>query len=125
MFSKMVLVVALIGLQAQFVNAQPSNAAGKWKLTIQFDSGANESGLELKIAGKKITGRFIAAFAGGEVPVEGEIEGETITFTAATTGGPHPGMQLDFSATLKGTDTLSGKLAAPFGEFAFTGERVP
>ena len=103
--------------------SQAPAVAGKWRMTIEFADEARPAGLELKVDGQKVTGRFVAAFAGGDIPVEGELTNGTLTFSGSTTGGPHPGMQLDFSATLK-DDKLAGAMSAPFGDFRWTAERL-
>ena len=104
--------------------AQGKTVAGRWKMAIQFNDDTRAAGLEIDLKGSAVSGKFVAAFAGGEVPIEGEVEGNTVTFSASTTGGPHPGMQLDFSGTLKGDGTLDGKLSAPFGDFSWTAQRL-
>lgn len=119
------LVFLLISVTAASPGAHAqAQPAGKWKMTIEFTNGSQQAGLEIKISGRKVSGTFAAAFAGGEVPIEGEIDDRKITFSAATTGGPHPGMHLDFSAALRDDGTLAGKLAAPFGDFDFTAEKM-
>ena len=119
----LVIVLGLVALTAP-VGAQGKTVAGRWKMTIQFTDDARPAGLEIVLKAREVSGKFVAAFAGGEVPIEGEIEGDTLTFSASTTGGPHPGMQLDFSGALKGDGTLAGKLSAPFGDFSWTAERL-
>lgn len=119
----LVIVLGLVALTTP-VGAQGKTVAGRWKMTIQFTDDARQAGLEITLKGRDVSGKFVAAFAGGEVPIEGEIEGDTLTFSASTTGGPHPGMQLDFSGTLKGDGALAGKLSAPFGDFSWTAERL-
>ena len=103
--------------------SQTPAVAGKWRMTIEFTDESRPAGLDLKVDGRKITGRFVASFAGGDIPIEGELTNGTLTFSGSTTGGPHPGMQLDFSATLK-DDKLTGAMSAPFGDFRWTAERL-
>ena len=119
----LVIVLGFVALTVPAA-AQGKTVAGRWKMAIQFNDDTRPAGLEIALDGKTVSGKFIAAFAGGEVPIEGEIAGETLTFSASTTGGPHPGMQLDFSGTLKGDGTLAGKLSAPFGDFSWTAQRL-
>jgi hypothetical protein len=117
---------ALVGVAfvAPMAHASQNTAAGAWKMTIQFSDQARPAGLELVVKGDAVSGKFVADFAGGEVPIEGEVANGNVTFQASTTGGPHPGMSLDFTATLKDNATLAGTLSAPFGDFAWTAERV-
>jgi hypothetical protein len=122
-FRSLVIVLGLVALTAP-VLAQSKTVAGRWKMAIQFTDETRPAGLEIVLKGREVSGKFVAAFAGGDVPIEGEIDGDALTFSASTTGGPHPGMQLDFSATLKGDGTLAGKLSAPFGDFSWTAQRL-
>jgi hypothetical protein len=117
-------VVAAIGLLWAPLDAQTPALAGRWKMVIQFNDEPRPAGLEILLKGNAVSGKFVAAFAGGDVPIEGELAGRTVTFSASTTGGPHPGMQLDFSATLNGDGTLTGKMSAPFGDLTWTAERL-
>ena len=105
--------------------AQPRgpSPAGAWKMSIDFADGARAAGLEIKIDGRKITGRFIASFA-GDIAIEGDLAGSTLTFSGTTTDGPHPGIQLDFTATAKDEGTLEGNVSMPFGDFKWTAERL-
>lgn len=122
-----VALVAALCLSPVVIDAQaaPLGVAGKWRMSIAFPNGDRAAGLELVQQGNTLTGRFVAAFAGGEVPLEGEWTNGTFTFSASTTGGPHPGEQLDFSSTLGEDGTLAGTLSASFGDFRWTAERLP
>lgn len=93
-------------------------------MMIEFTDEARAAGLEIVEKDRAVAGKFEASFAGGEVPIEGEWTDGTLTFQASTTGGPHPGMSLDFTATLKDNATLAGTLSAPFGDFAWTAQRI-
>jgi hypothetical protein len=116
--------LAMPSCHAAHAQARPAGAAGSWKMTINFSDEARAAGLEIVIKDRAVSGKFVAAFAGGEVPIEGEIADGTLSFQASTTGGPHPGMSLDFTATLKDNATLAGTMSAPFGDFAWTAERI-
>jgi hypothetical protein len=109
---------------AAAIQADAASVAGRWRMTIEFDHEARPAGLQIAVSGGKVTGSFAASFAGGEVPIAGEFRGGTLTFQASTTGGPHPGMSLDFTATLKDNATLAGTMSAPFGDFSWTAERL-
>jgi hypothetical protein len=93
-------------------------------MSIVFNDGPRAVGLELKQDGRKVTGRLVASFAGGEVPIEGEFVDGKLTFSGATSGGPHPGLQLDFSATLKEDDSLAGTFSSQIGDFAWTADKL-
>lgn len=122
-----VAVAGALCLSHTVIDAQstPSGVAGKWRMSIAFPSGDTAAGLELVQQGTKLSGRFVAAFAGGEIPLEGEWADGRFTFSASTTGGPHPGEQLDFSGTLQEDGTLAGTLSATFGDIRWTAERLP
>jgi hypothetical protein len=125
-YSCALVLNALIGAAfvAPIAHVSQNTAAGGWKMTIQFPDQARPAGLELVLTGDVVSGKFVADFAGGDVPIEGDVADGILTFQASTTGGPHPGMSLDFTATLKDNATLAGTLSAPFGDFAWTAERV-
>lgn len=116
-------LAAALSIGAAAPAAQPG-VAGTWRLSIDFHGEARDAGVEIKVDGRAVTGRLVAGFVGGEVPIEGEFAGGTLTFSASTTGGPHPGAQLDFSATLTEGGTLDGSMSAPFGDFKWTAERL-
>lgn len=97
---------------------------GAWRMTIAFDNGGVTAGLEVVTKGDRVSGRFVAEFAGGEIPIEGEIRDGTLTFNATTSGGPHPGLQLTFSGAPADDGRLAGVVSASFGEFAWNAERL-
>ena len=113
------IVLATGRLDAQSHGTSP---AGAWKMNINFADGPRAAGLEITIDGRKITGRFVASFA-GDIAIEGDLTGNTLTFSGTTTDGPHPGIQLDFTATAKEDGTLEGSVSTPFGDFKWTAER--
>ena len=100
------------------------NVSGRWRVAITFDQGPVAGTFELKQEGETVTGRFVASFTGGDVPVEGEFSHGKLTLSGTTTGGPHPGQHLDFSADVKGHDAMSGMLSWEPGDFAWTAERI-
>jgi hypothetical protein len=106
------------------VQANTPSVSGKWRMSIVFNDGPRAAGLELKQEGRKVTGRLVASFAGGEAAIEGEFIDRKLTFSGATSGGPHPGLQLEFSATLKEDDSLAGTFSSPIGDFPWTAERL-
>jgi hypothetical protein len=116
--------VMLTCLLVAAVPRAQEGADGTWRLTVEFHNGRQPASLLIKTSGRQVTGTFTAPFAGGEVPIEGEMGGRRLTFSAATTGGPHPGLQIDFNTTLRDDGTLAGTMSMTFGEFKFTGERT-
>lgn len=122
-----VIVAGLVVVAAASVDGRiqhHSDLAGAWKMTMNFAQQAS-AGLELKVDGKKVSGQFVSGFAGGSVPLEGEFADGKLTFAISTTGGPHPGIQVDFYGTLKADGTLEGKLAGiGEGETAWSAVRI-
>jgi hypothetical protein len=100
------------------------NVSGRWRVAITFDQGPIAGTFDLKQQGEGVTGRFVASFTGGDVPVEGEFSHGKLTLSGTTSGGPHPGQRLDFSADVKGHDAMSGMLSWEPGDFAWTAERI-
>lgn len=96
------------------------SADGNWKITINSPMGAQEVNASIKTNGDTFTGTTSGRM--GEQTIEGKVNGDTLTWSAAITQ-PMP-MTLEFSATVSG-DSLSGnvKLGA-FGSAPLTGVRV-
>ena len=118
-----VLTPVLVSSVMLAAASQPPSLNGKWRMTIEFPDEARSAGLELERNGEKITGRLIASFVGGEIPIQGSLKDDVVTFLGSTTGGPHPGMTLEFSATLK-NDMLAGLMSLPFGDLRWTATRL-
>jgi hypothetical protein len=102
----------------------PANVTGKWRMTITFNDGPRQAGLELEQSGRKVAGRLVATFAGSDLALEGEFANGQMTMSGSTTGGPHPGMQLDFAGTLGDDGALRGTLSSAMGDFKWTAERL-
>ena len=96
------------------------SADGNWKITINSPMGAQTIEATLTTNGDTFTGSTKGPM--GEPTVEGKVDGDTLTWSAAITS-PMP-MTLEFSATVSG-DTLSGnvKLGA-FGNAPLSGVRI-
>jgi hypothetical protein len=78
----------------------------------------------LKQEGETVTGTLNTGFTGGDMPIEGEYADGELTFSGSTTTGPHPGMQLDFTAVVETNTTMKGTLSWQVGDFQWTAERV-
>jgi hypothetical protein len=99
------------------------SVSGKWRMTVTFPQQTAAGTLVLKVEGERVTGTLDAGFAGGSIPIEGEFSHGTVTFSGSTTAGPHPGLQLDFTAKLN-DDGLAGTFSWQVGDFPWTGERA-
>jgi hypothetical protein len=116
--------IALALTAAAPAQSHDTSVSGRWRVTITFDQGPVTGTFDLKQQGETVTGRFAAGFTGGDIPLEGEISHGKLTLSGTTTGGPHPGQQLDFAAEMKGPDAMSGMLSWEPGDFAWTAERL-
>ncbi len=96
------------------------SADGNWKITINSPMGAQEVNATITTNGDTFTGTTSGRM--GEQTIEGKVDGDTLTWSAAITQ-PMP-MTLEFSATVSG-DSMSGnvKLGA-FGSAPLTGVRA-
>ncbi len=96
------------------------SADGNWKITINSPMGAQTIEATLTTSGDTFTGSTKGPM--GEQSVEGKVDGDNLTWSAAITS-PMP-MTLEFSATVSG-DTMSGnvKLGA-FGSAPLSGVRI-
>ena len=93
---------------------------GKWNCTVKSPLGDQDLTLSVQSEGARFTGQ--AGGAMGSMPVEGEVNGDTLTWKMSITV-PMP-MTLDCDATVNG-DALSGNVGAGgFGSFALTGTRA-
>ena len=117
-------VLALAFAVAPRAQAPDPNVSGRWRVTMTFDQGPVVGTFDLKQEGETVTGRFASGFTGGDVPVEGEFSHGKLTLSGTTTGGPHPGQHLDFSANVNTTDAMSGMLSWEPGDFAWTAQRI-
>ena len=65
------------------VSAFAADVAGKWKATMEGPNGSMQITFDLKVDGKKITGKAIGDM--GEMQItEGTIDGDNISFTVQT-----------------------------------------
>ena len=93
---------------------------GNWKCTVKSPLGDQDLTLSVTSEGNRFTGQ--AGGAMGAMPVEGEVNGDTLIWKMSITV-PMP-MTLDCDAAVSG-DTLTGNVGAGgFGSFALTGTRA-
>jgi hypothetical protein len=65
------------------VSAFAADVAGKWKANVEGPNGSMQITFDLKVDGKKITGKAISDM--GEMPItDGTIDGDNISFTVET-----------------------------------------
>src|SRR5262245_13255784 len=76
-----VLIPVLVSSVVLAAASQHSSPNGKWRMTIEFPDEARSAGLELELNGEKITGRLIASFVGGEIPIQGSVKDAVVTFS--------------------------------------------
>ena len=103
---------------------KPVDLSGRWRVSVTFDQGTIPGTFDLKQEGEFVKGRFSATFTGGDVPVEGDFSHGKLTMSGSTTGGPHPGEQLDFTIDVRTEDAMSGTLSWSPGNFVLSAERI-
>ena len=96
-----------------------ANIDGSWDCVVKSPLGDQKTVLTVKTDGTTFTGSNSGAM--GSMDVNGEVDGETITWKQSMTV-PMP-MTLDCQATIDG-DTLTGTVGAgAFGSFPMSGTR--
>jgi hypothetical protein len=102
------------------------SVAGKWTVSIDMQGNVMNSGLEIKLDGKKVAGT-ITGPQGDPLPIQGEFADGKLTFSMTFDGQNGP-MQIGFTGALKENGTLAGTM--DFGPMAqgmqinWTAERV-
>lgn len=102
MLKSMLCVVALAASIAA------ADLSGKWRMTLEMEVGRATPLLELAEKDGKLTGTYTGRY--GSSPVEGTVEGRTLSFTVALNATT----ALAFQGEQKDDGTLAGK--ATFGE---------
>ena len=96
-----------------------ANIDGSWDCVVKSPLGDQKTVLTVKTDGATFTGSNSGAM--GSMDVNGEVDGETISWKQSMTV-PMP-MTLDCQATIDG-DTLTGTVGAgAFGSFPMSGTR--
>ncbi len=75
--------LAVLAIAATLFVAAPAQAAdvsGEWSITVNASQGPIPATLKLKVEGEKLTG-VIAGGEGGEMPLEGTVKDNEITFS--------------------------------------------
>ena len=93
---------------------------GTWRLTVGESGNARPMELVLVVEGTTITGTLKSDHAGPLPILNGRFADGKVTF-GVTMGAD---VTVNFAATLKGTDALSGNVSGPMGPMTFSGERA-
>ena len=97
------------------------SADGKWKITVDAPTGAQQREITIKTAGATFTGTVEGGPAGTQ-QIAGTVAGDTLTWTSAITQ-PMP-LTLAFDITVTG-DAMSGTVGlGPMGSAPVTGTRI-
>lgn len=117
-----VLAVAIVAAFAPGSALAQSGAAGDWELSMTTPQGTNTVGLSISLAGDKVSGDLSSQL--GSVPVTGTATGNDVALSAEVAV---QGMTLQFGINGKVEgDAMNGTVkVGDFGEFPFTGKRVP
>jgi hypothetical protein len=123
------VVAACVALLVVHVNARTragqgatTDVSGAWIFTVESAAGTSNPTVTFKQEGEKLTGQYSSPLV-GEANLTGTVKGRTIEFavTAIVQGVT---LQLTYSGTVDGTDTMRGKLSAgEFGDGTFTARR--
>lgn len=91
---------------------------GRWTMYVKGGPhGDMTMGLELTQDGKKVSGTF--ATPHGDLPVEGELAGATLTIVTAGSE-----TQVSLTARVKEDGTLEGYLSSQMGDMTWTASRA-
>lgn len=96
------------------------SADGNWKITIQTPMGPQEVQASITTNGDTFTG--VTRGQMGEQSVEGKVDGDTLTWSAAISQ-PMP-MTLEFSATVTGDEMKGNVKLGMFGNAPLSGVRA-
>lgn len=94
-----------------------ATVVGKWKMTVEVDSGDRTSTLEIKLDGKKVSGTTTAP--SGEYPLVGELADGKLSFSME-----YQNLKLVFTGALKDDGTLAGTVDWGEGPYIWKAERI-
>lgn len=129
-----VAVVASIAAACSTMSSKPSSSApppppaaakvtdvsGTWELNVESPMGSRASDAIFTQAGETLGGKMVSPR--GEVPLNGTIKGEAITF-GLNVNVQGQNLQIDYTGTVTG-DTMSGTVVfGSFGDGKWTGKR--
>ena len=98
-----------------------ASLTGKWNVNVQSPNGAVESGLDLKVDGKKVTGTISSQM--GEAKLEGELVEGKLTFWFSMDANGQT-LNITFKGTQQKDGTLAGTLDFGQGEMTWTAARA-
>lgn len=113
---------ALLSIAALLFVAAPAQAAdvsGEWSITVNSSQGPIPAVLRLKVEGEKLTG-VIAGGDGGEMPLEGTVKDNEISFSFWYGEVPVSMVGKVDGDTIKGTFDAGGQDGGDW-----TGKRAP
>jgi D-glucosaminate-6-phosphate ammonia-lyase len=131
-----VAVVASVAAACSTMSSKPSSSApppppaaakvtdvtGTWELNVESPMGSRASDAIFTQTGETLGGKMVSPR--GEVPLNGTIKGEAITF-GLNVNVQGQNLQIDYTGTVTG-DTMSGTVVfGSFGDGKWTGKRKP
>lgn len=100
--------------------AKVTDVSGTWELNVESPMGSRASDAIFTQAGETLGGKMVSPR--GEVPLNGTIKGEAITF-GLNVNVQGQNLQIDYTGTVTG-DTMSGTVVfGSFGDGKWTGKR--
>ena len=114
---------AAVFLMGSIVWAQAARAdvSGVWTFSVESAAGTSTPTVTLKQDGEKLTGHYSSQLM-GEAELAGTVKGQVIEFTvSADVQGTR--IELRYSGTVEGKDSMKGKLSTEFGDGTFTAKR--
>jgi hypothetical protein len=102
--------------------ADPASIAGKWLLTVHLPGMPSTTILDLKIAGKKVTGTM-TTMQMGSLPIKGDFDKNKLKFSLDIDMGGTP-IEIDFEGKLKEDGSFMGTaIVAMLGEIEWKATR--
>ena len=102
--------------------AKVTDVSGTWELNVESPMGSRASDAVFTQTGGTLGGKMVSSR--GEVPLNGTINGDAITF-GINVNVQGQDLQIDYSGTVTG-DTMSGTVVfGSFGDGKWTGKKKP
>ena len=117
-----VILVLGVGSPLDAEQAGKVDVSGVWVFSVESAAGASSPTVTFKQEGEKLTGQYSSQVV-GEANLVGTVKGDVIEFTI-TADVQGVTLQLAYSGTVEGKDSMRGKLSAgEFGDGTFTAKR--
>jgi hypothetical protein len=113
-----VLILATISAAAQ---AAKTDVTGAWTFTVESGAGTSNPAVTFKQDGEKLTGHYSSQLL-GETELTGTVKGQAIEFTVSADVQGFK-INLKYTGTLEGKDSMKGTLASEAGDGTFTAKR--